>query len=70
MSNFDRRSFLKAFGAGAVATTAMGVSPFAIGSGSKKVVVIGGGMGGATAAKYLTMFDSSIDRQLITKTSR
>lgn len=65
MSEFDRRSFLKAFSAGAVATAAIGVSPFAIGGGSKKVVIVGGGMGGATAAKYLTMFDSSIDVTLI-----
>lgn len=65
MSNFTRRNFLKV-GGGAVATaSALGFSSFAIGGASKKVVIVGGGMGGATAAKYIRMMDSSIEVTLI-----
>jgi sulfide dehydrogenase [flavocytochrome c] flavoprotein subunit len=65
MSNFTRRNFLKV-GGGAVATaSALGFSSFAIGGASKKVVIVGGGVGGATAAKYIRMMDSSIEVTLI-----
>ena len=68
MSNkFSRRNFVKAGAAVGAASLAAGFSPFAIGGahGSKKVVVVGGGVGGATAAKYIKMMDSSIDVTLI-----
>ncbi len=67
MSNnkHDRRNFLKIVGAGGIATTVALYTPFAIGGASKKVVIIGGGMGGATAAKYIKMMDSSVDVTLI-----
>jgi len=59
----SRRSLLKAT-AGASALAAMGISPIASAS-TKKVVVVGGGIGGATAAKYLKKLDSSIDVTVI-----
>ena len=65
MSKFTRRNFLKVSGGAAVAASAMSISPFAIGGAGKKVVVVGGGMGGAVAAKYIRMMDSSIEVTLI-----
>ncbi|RTZ74468.1 MAG: cytochrome C [Gammaproteobacteria bacterium] len=65
MSQFTRRNFLKVTGAAAAATTALGYSTFAIGGASKKVVIVGGGIGGVTAAKYIKMMDKSIDVTLI-----
>lgn len=66
MSNqHNRRDFLKIAGAGGLAATAALYIPFAIGGASKKVVIIGGGMGGATAAKYIRMMDKSVDVTLI-----
>jgi len=64
MSNtFSRRKFIKGVGvAGAV--SAVGVPYLAFGAG-KKVVVVGGGTGGATAAKYIRLADSSIEVTLI-----
>lgn len=65
MSQFNRRKILKLGGAAVVAGASFGFSPFAIAQGGKKVVVVGGGIGGATAAKYLRMMDSSIEVTLI-----
>lgn len=66
MSNtHNRRNFLKIVGAGGVAATAAFYAPFTIGGVSKKVVIIGGGMGGATAAKYIRMMDKSVEVTLI-----
>jgi sulfide dehydrogenase [flavocytochrome c] flavoprotein subunit len=64
--NISRRSVLKASAAGAVATgmASFGFAPSAF-ANTKKVVVVGGGIGGATAAKYLKKLDSSIDVTVI-----
>ncbi len=59
----NRRDFVKATGAIA-AVSALGAPAIALGEG-KKVVVVGGGTGGATAAKYLKMADESIDVTII-----
>ncbi len=59
----NRRHFLQVT-AGATAASVVGF-PHIASAGSKKVVVIGGGTGGATAAKYLRMADPSIDVTLI-----
>lgn len=53
-----------------LAGTAGAVSPFALtscvtGSGGANVVVIGGGFGGATAARYVKRFDPSINVTLV-----
>ena len=67
MSKYSRRDFIKAGAALGAAGVAGGFTPFAIGAahGAKKVVVVGGGVGGATAAKYIRMMDASIDVTLI-----
>lgn len=59
----NRRDFVKATGAVA-AVGALGAPTIALGDG-KKVVVVGGGTGGATAAKYLKMADEGIDVTII-----
>jgi sulfide dehydrogenase [flavocytochrome c] flavoprotein subunit len=59
----NRRDFVKATGAVA-AVGALGAPTIALGQG-KKVVVVGGGTGGATAAKYIKMADDSIDVTII-----
>ncbi|HET7362513.1 MAG TPA: FAD/NAD(P)-binding oxidoreductase, partial [Burkholderiales bacterium] len=57
-----RRDFLKAAGAASLA----GCAGLGTGNPSKaRVVVIGGGFGGATAAKYIRLWDSSIDVVLV-----
>lgn len=63
MSNLNRRSFLTLAG-GAVAMSALGFPMLSFGAG-KKVVVIGGGMGGATAAKYIRLADPSIEVTIV-----
>jgi sulfide dehydrogenase [flavocytochrome c] flavoprotein subunit len=59
----NRRDFIKATGAVA-AVSAVGFPHIALGEG-KKVVVVGGGTGGATAAKYIKLADPSIDVTII-----
>ena len=63
MSNLSRRNFLKA-SAGATALGVLGFPHLAFGAGAK-VVVVGGGTGGATAAKYIRKLDPSIQVTLI-----
>ncbi|MCV6636437.1 NAD(P)/FAD-dependent oxidoreductase [Candidatus Albibeggiatoa sp. nov. NOAA] len=60
----NRRHFLQVT-AGATAAGVVGFPHIASSAGTKKVVVIGGGTGGATAAKYLRMADPSIEVTLI-----
>ena len=62
--SMQRRDFLKA----GVAAAAAGLAGCAglPGAGSKaRVVVVGGGYGGATAAKYIRLFDPSIEVVLV-----
>jgi sulfide dehydrogenase [flavocytochrome c] flavoprotein subunit len=62
-----RRDFLKAAGAVSLATAGCATTT----SASKaRVVVIGGGFGGATAAKYIRMWDPSVDVVLIERESQ
>jgi sulfide dehydrogenase [flavocytochrome c] flavoprotein subunit len=63
MAHFTRRKFLQVTG-GAVAVSSLGL-PGIVGAASKKVVIVGGGTGGATAAKYIRMADPSIDVTVI-----
>lgn len=58
-----RRGFIQTAGA-ATAIGIAGVPYIALGAG-KKVVVVGGGTGGATAAKYIRMADPSVEVTLI-----
>jgi sulfide dehydrogenase [flavocytochrome c] flavoprotein chain len=61
-SDFNRRQFLKAIGAGTAATaapailTACATAPEAPPKPIGRVIVIGGGYGGATCAKYIRMW--------------
>ena len=66
-SRWDRRSFLKAGGAVGLATALGGCAarPYATAAAGKRVVVVGGGPGGATCAKYLRKFDPSIQVTLV-----
>lgn len=68
MAKISRRSFVKLLGAsgalssmGLIGCETMQKSP----AKPARVVVIGGGFGGATCAKYLRMYDSSLDVTLI-----
>jgi NADPH-dependent 2,4-dienoyl-CoA reductase/sulfur reductase-like enzyme len=64
----NRRDFLKAAGAAAGVATLPGCEsiPAIVGLGRKaRVVVVGGGYGGATAARYAKLLDPSIDVVLI-----
>ena len=58
-----RRGFIQTAGA-ATAVGMFGLPQLALGA-TKKVVVVGGGTGGATAAKYLRIADPSIEVTLI-----
>ncbi|OQX42945.1 MAG: cytochrome C, partial [Candidatus Sedimenticola endophacoides] len=58
-----RRGFIQTAGA-ATAAGMVGVPYIAMGA-SKKVVVVGGGTAGATAAKYIRMADANVEVTLI-----
>jgi len=62
MNKINRRNFIKIAGS-TVAVSAIGFP--AIAGGKKQVVIVGGGMGGATAAKYIRRADSSVEVTLI-----
>jgi len=68
MSKMNRRSFLKLSAAATTATSLIAAPHIANASAGKKVVVVGGGVGGATAAKYLKVMDPSLDVTLIEQT--
>lgn len=65
MTNISRRSFNGLMGAAGVLTLAGGLSACAGTGKGARVVVVGGGFGGATAAKYLKRYDPSLDVTLI-----
>jgi sulfide dehydrogenase [flavocytochrome c] flavoprotein subunit len=64
MSQFNRRKFIQAFAA-ATAAPALSFPATARAGAKARVVVIGGGYGGATAAKYVKLLDGGIDVTLI-----
>jgi sulfide dehydrogenase [flavocytochrome c] flavoprotein subunit len=65
MTKLTRRGFNKTLGA----TIALGALPLSgcasIATGKSQVVVVGGGFGGATAAKYIKRFDPNISVTLV-----
>jgi sulfide dehydrogenase [flavocytochrome c] flavoprotein subunit len=64
--SFDRRSFLKSISAAAVGSCVISIPKSRAAVGPKaRVVVVGGGYGGATAAKYLRLLDPAIEVTLI-----
>jgi sulfide dehydrogenase [flavocytochrome c] flavoprotein subunit len=64
MRTVTRRDFLKVSGIGVALLGTGGVRSFAA-EAKRRVVVIGGGWGGATAAKYIRLSDSSIEVTLL-----
>ncbi len=67
----DRRNALKLFAAGSATVAFGGLSlPLRAGGAAPKVVVVGGGFGGATAAKYVKRLDPTIDVTLIEPAAR
>jgi sulfide dehydrogenase [flavocytochrome c] flavoprotein subunit len=65
--NLTRRALLKSSAAGMAATSLMGFSQLASAHnhGGKKIVVVGGGIAGATAAKSLKRLDPKMDVTVI-----
>lgn len=63
MTEMKRRTFIRTT-AGAVALGTLGIPALVLGA-SRRVVVVGGGVGGCTAAKYLRKLDPSIAVTLI-----
>ena len=72
MSSYDRRRFLQLLGSGGILAASMNpLSALAMsGSPSARVIVVGGGFGGATCAKYLNMFDPALSITLIEPSKR
>jgi len=66
MDSFQRRDFLRLAGAAGVLSLAGCAGG---GAGKARVVVIGAGFGGATAAKYLRAWDPSIEVVLVDRLS-
>jgi NADPH-dependent 2,4-dienoyl-CoA reductase/sulfur reductase-like enzyme len=62
--SMQRRDFLKV-GAAAAAVGLAGCAGLPGGGSKARVVVVGGGYGGATAAKYIRLFDPSIEVVLV-----
>lgn len=69
MSAYDRRDFLRVMGASGLVTGLGGlVFPLEAFAGSSgKVVVVGGGFGGATCARYLKRWGPNLDVTLVEK---
>ena len=64
MKNLTRRTFLKVSSLGAALWGVGGMRSFAA-EARRRVIVIGGGWGGATAAKYIRLTDPSIEVMLL-----
>lgn len=62
--SFTRRNFLKVTG-GAAALGSLSFPGISLGASKGKVVVVGGGIGGATAAKYIRMMDPGVEVTVI-----
>lgn len=66
MKNPGRRQFIKFIGSGTAVIAATGLLSACSKSPDRaKVVIIGGGFGGSTCAKYLNRFDSKLDITLV-----
>src|SRR5262245_33715033 len=62
MSNYSRRDFGKLATAGVLTSS---FAPFSIAQGAAKVVIVGGGAGGATAAHFVKKEAPNLDVTLI-----
>ena len=63
--NISRRIFIQAVGATGVVSGLSGCASMQGGASKARIVVIGGGSGGATAAKYLRRFGGDISVTLV-----
>lgn len=63
--NYSRRQWLATLGKAGAAGAALVLTPSFARGAAGKVVVVGGGFGGATAAKYIKRWNPSIDVTLI-----
>ncbi|MCW8957223.1 MAG: NAD(P)/FAD-dependent oxidoreductase [Gammaproteobacteria bacterium] len=59
MSSFSRRQFLK-LSLATASSSSLIFSPFIHAAANKHVVIVGGGIAGSTAARYIRRFDASI----------
>lgn len=69
MSNYSRRNFIKLVGV-ASAASAVGWPLIASGKKGGRVVIIGGGFGGASCAKYLRKMDASVKVTLVEREAK
>jgi sulfide dehydrogenase [flavocytochrome c] flavoprotein subunit len=69
MTHTRRREFLRLAAGAALAPFAVGLSGCATVPSRARVVVVGGGYGGATAARYIRLWDPSIDVVLVERES-
>ncbi|MBF0246556.1 MAG: FAD-dependent oxidoreductase [Alphaproteobacteria bacterium] len=65
MTNMNRRNFLKTTGGAAVAVGATLAAPHVALAAAGKVVIVGGGVAGATTARYLKLANAAIDVTII-----
>jgi sulfide dehydrogenase [flavocytochrome c] flavoprotein chain len=69
MANISRRDFVRLMGAGsalsALGLAGCGSTPKASSKAAPRVVVVGGGFGGATCAKYLRIYDPTLNVTLV-----
>ncbi|GKT12623.1 MAG: sulfide dehydrogenase [flavocytochrome c] flavoprotein chain [Thiomicrorhabdus sp.] len=65
MTQISRRNLLKASAMTAAAVSTASCALTSTKSASKRVVIVGGGIGGATAAQYLIKMDSTIDVTIV-----
>jgi len=66
MNSINRRQFIQLLGGGSVLASSIGlVACSKQPAASGRVVIIGGGFGGATCAKYLQRFDPDLDITLV-----
>jgi len=67
MNVLTRRKFIKELSALGITAGTLSLSPASFAAGSRHVVIVGGGFGGATCARYLKLYDPSIGVTLIEK---
>ena len=70
MKNFSRRKFIKLLGGAGAGLAASSLLSACYKTTSAKVVIVGGGFGGSTCAKYLHRFDNSLEITLIELSTR
>lgn len=70
MKNMNRRKFIKLMAASGALLPASGLLNSCSKATSARVVIVGGGFGGSTCAKYLQRFDNSLEITLVEPSTR